>query len=165
MRVYGKFIDNTGKLNYGIHDIDEKGNVTFIKELESIPGNRYKQAENQEELLDEEAIQRFQVDVYETSLIIAVKDEEPILRYVDEGDTVNPHKVYYYGKDLESCFMCQDRALDCLEYIARLKTEYRDFAYNYVYRYLELRENPEADLDSLVADATSQIMINIQHDV
>lgn len=161
MRVYGYFYNQRGKLNYGIHEVDEKGKVKLIKKQK---GLTFKASSEQEKLLDEEAIVRFQKDIYETSLLIAIKDEETVLRYVDDLDKgINPHKVYYYGKDLETCFECQDRALDCLEYIAYQYPEHKDFAYNYVYRYLELRENPEADLDSLVRDATSTTMVAIQH--
>lgn len=159
MRVYGYFYNSRGKLQYGVHDVDEKGRVKQIRKMERLS---FTPAREQERLLDEEAIRRFQVDINETSLLIAVKDEEPILRYVD-GDEVNPHKVYYFGKDLEDCFYCQDRALDCLEYIAYQYPEYKDFAYAYVYRYLELREDPEADLDSLLEDAKGSSMVGIQH--
>lgn len=159
MRVYGYFYNERKKLNYGVHEVNEKGKVKLVKKMK---GLTFTPAKNQEDLLDEEAIRRFQVDVEETSLLIAVKDEETVLRYTDDYE-INPHKVYYYGKDLETCFMCQDRALNCMEYIAYQYPEHKEFAYNFVYRYLELRENPDADLESLVRDANSQTMIDIQY--
>lgn len=163
MRVYGYFYDKFKNLNYGVHEVDSKGNATLVKELEK---TTFRVAQNQEELLDEEAIQRFRVDMEETSLLITIQDEETLLRYVDDLDEgINPHKVYYYGKDLETCFRCQDRALECLKYIAYRHEKHKDFAYNFVYRYLELRENPEADLDSLVRDAESTAMVDIQHEL
>lgn len=163
MRVYGNFYDKNKNLNYGIHEIDSKGNATLVKELDK---TFFRVAENQDDLLDEEAIQRFRVDMEETSMLIAIQHEDTTLRYVDDLDSgVNPHKVYYYGKDLETCFRCQDRALDCLKYIAYRKKKHSDFAHGFVYRYLELRENPEADLDELVRDADSWEMAEIQHEL
>lgn len=163
MRVYGNFFDEDNNLTHGIHEVDELGKVTLVQPL---PKTRYKIAENQEELLDAEAIHRFEVDIKETSLLIAVQNEDTVLRYIDDLDKgINPHKVYYYGKDLETCFMCQDRALDCLHYIAYRHPKHKDFATQFVYRYLELRENPEADLDGLVQDAMSSAMIEIQNTI
>lgn len=157
MRVYGYFYDKYKNINHGIHEVDSMGNATLVRELEK---TTFKRAENQEELLDEEAIQRFRVDMEEVSLLIAVQNEDTTLRYIDNLDEgVNPHKVYYYGKDLELCFKCQDRALDCLKYIAYRHEKHKDFAYNFVYRYLELRENPEADIQALVRDAESTTMV------
>lgn len=159
MRVYGYFYDKNKNLNYGIHEVDSKGNATLVDEREEIT---FKVAENQMDLMDEEAIERFRVDVEETSLLIAIQNEDTALRYIDDIDVgVNPHKVYYYGKDLSLCFMCQDRALECLKYIAYRHEKHKDFAYNFVYRYLELRENPEANLEELVRDAKSRTMAEI----
>jgi len=163
MRVYGYFYDEEQNLNYGVHEVDEEGKSFCIQKQAPIA---FKRATNQEDLLDAEAIERFRVDIDEVGLIIAVKDEDTILRYIDNLDEgVNAHKVYYYGKDLIQCFECQDRALDCLEYIAYQHEQHKDFAYNFVYRYLELRENPEADIEQLLRDARGQRMIDIQNSI
>jgi len=165
MRVYGYFFDGDEvEPNYGIHEVDERGNAVLIKEQEE-PPKALRIADNQEDLLDEEAIQRFRVDVNEVSLILAVANEDTLLRYMGANNEINPHKVYYYGKDLQKCFYCQDRAIDCLEYIAYQRTRHKEFAYSFIYRYLELRENPEADLDRLMEDASSQTMSDIQFGV
>lgn len=161
MQIVGKFYDKHGKLHNGIHKVDSKGRVELVKEMEEIT---FEEAHNQEELLDKEAIDRFRLDIEETGLLVAVKDEDTVLRYTDGGE-INSHKVYYYGKDLELAFMCQDRAFDCLAYIAHQHKEHKDFAYDFVYRYLELRENPEADFEYLIELAESKEMITIMNEI
>lgn len=161
MQIVGNFYDKYGKLRNGIHKVDSKGRAIIVKEINEIS---FKEAKNQEELLDKEAIERFRLDIEETGLLVAVKDEDTVLRYTDGGE-INSHKVYYYGKDLELAFMCQDRAFDCLAYIAHQHEEYKDFAYEFVYRYLELRENPKADFDYLIKLSKSKEMVSIMNEI
>lgn len=161
MQIVGKFYDSYGKLRDGIYNVDKKGKIKIKEKIEEIT---FEEAHNQEELLDEEAIERFRLDIEEMGLLVAVKDEDTVLRYTDGGE-INPHKVYYFGKDLELAFMCQDRAFDCLNYIAYQHEDYKEFAYEFVYRYLELRENPEADFEYLLGMADSREMISIMNSI
>lgn len=161
MRVYGYFYDSKDQLNYGIHEVDEKLNTKLIERKGRLT---FEPANNQEELLDAEAIKRFLIDTEEISNFIAIQNEDTMLRYIDNlDDGVNPHKIYYYGKDLEEAFECQDRALDCLKYISYQRQEHKEFAANFIYRYLELRENPDADIRALLRDARSIQMVAIQY--
>lgn len=159
MMIHGKLIGEEGVVLKGKHKINSKGEIIRTDMVQTEMS--YDVAVNQDELMLEEAIRRFKVDAEELGLLIHVKDENGYYRYLDENEELDMLKVYYYGKDLREAFRCQDVAIKCLEYVNMYEQEYKDFALNYIYKYLSLREDPLTNMWELEELEDSQEMKRI----